>query len=112
MSPWLRLIIYVVGAPILGGLLAGWDRRISARMQSRLGPPIRQPFYDVFKLWQKENVVVRRSQNYYIAFFLLLVIFTGALFFAGSDLLLVIFALTLAAIFLDLKQASYDAGIV
>jgi ech hydrogenase subunit B len=102
MSPWLRLIIYLVGAPILGGLLAGWDRRISARMQSRLGPPIRQPFYDVFKLWQKENVVVRRSQNYYIAFFLLLVIFTGALFFAGSDLLLVIFALTLAAIFLVL----------
>ena len=99
MSPWIRLTIYLVGAPLLGGLLSGWDRRISARMQSRLGPPIFQPFYDVFKLWQKENVVVRRSQNYYIAFHLLLVIFTGALFFAGSDLLLVIFALTLAAIF-------------
>jgi formate hydrogenlyase subunit 4 len=88
-----------MAAPLVGGLLAGWDRRISARMQSRLGPPIFQPFYDVLKLWQKENLVVRRSQNYYIAFFLLLVIFTGALFFAGSDLLLVIFALTLAAIF-------------
>jgi ech hydrogenase subunit B len=99
MSPSLRLIIYLVGAPILGGLLAGWDRRISARMQSRIGPPIFQPFYDVFKLWQKENVVVRRSQNYYIGFFLIMVIFTGGLFFAGSDLLLVIFALTLAAIF-------------
>lgn len=99
MSPWISAILFVIGAPILGGLLAGWDRRISARMQSRLGPPILQPFYDVFKLWQKENVVVRRSQNYYIAFFLLMVIFTGALFFAGSDLLLVIFALTLAAIF-------------
>jgi ech hydrogenase subunit B len=99
MSPWLRLILYLVGAPILGGLLAGLDRRISARMQSRMGPPILQPFYDVAKLWHKENVVVRRSQNYYIAFFLFLVIFTGALFFAGSDLLLVIFALTLAAIF-------------
>src|SRR5512143_3634643 len=102
MSPWLRLVIYLIGAPILGGLLAGWDRRISARMQSRLGPPILQPFYDVLKLCQKENVVVRRSQNYYVAFFLLLVIFTGARFFAGSDLLLVIFALTLAAIFLVL----------
>ena len=53
----------------------------------------------MLKLWQKENVVVRRSQNFYIFFFLVLVIFTGALFFAGSDLLLVIFALTLAAIF-------------
>src|SRR5512138_887965 len=99
MSPWARLIIYLVAAPVLGGLLAGWDRRISARMQSRQGPPILQPFYDVAKLWQKENIVVRRSQNFYIFFFLLLVIFTGALFFAGSDLLLVIFALTLAAIF-------------
>ncbi len=99
MTPWFALIIYLVGAPLLGGLLVGWDRRISARMQSRKGPPIWQPFYDVLKLWQKENIVVRRSQNFYILFFLLLVVFTGALFFTGSDLLLVIFALTLAAIF-------------
>jgi ech hydrogenase subunit B len=99
MSPWIQVLIYLVGAPVLGGLLAGWDRRISARMQSRRGPPIFQPFYDVMKLWQKENVVVRRSQNFYIFFFLLLMIFTGALFFSGLDLLLVIFALTLAAIF-------------
>jgi ech hydrogenase subunit B len=99
MSPWIRLVIYLVGAPLLGGVLAGWDRRISARMQARRGPPIFQPFFDVMKLWQKESVVVRRSQNFYIFFFLVLVIFTGALFFAGSDLLLVIFALTLAAIF-------------
>jgi formate hydrogenlyase subunit 4 len=99
MSPWIRLIVYLIGAPVLGGLLAGCDRRITARMQSRRGPPILQPFYDVLKLCHKENVVVRRSQNYYIFFFFLLAIFTGALFFAGSDLLLVVFALTLAAIF-------------
>ena len=99
MNPWIRLLIYLVAAPIVGGLLEGWDRRISARMQSRRGPPIFQPFYDVLKLLQKENVVVRRSQNYYIFFFLLLAIFTGGLFFGGADLLLVIFALTLAAIF-------------
>lgn len=99
MSPWIRLVLFLVAAPFVGGLLAGLDRRISARMQSRQGPPLLQPFYDVLKLWHKENIVVRRSQNFYILFFLLLVIFTGALFFAGSDLLLVIFALTLAAIF-------------
>jgi formate hydrogenlyase subunit 4 len=84
---------------MMGGLMAGWDRRISARMQSRRGPPILQRFYDVLKLWQKQSLVVRRSQNFYILFFLVLVVFTGALFFVGSDLLLVIFALTLAAIF-------------
>src|SRR5512140_1346932 len=99
MNPWIRVLIFLVAAPVLGGLLAGLDRIISARMQSRQGPPILQPFFDVLKLWHKENVVVRRSQNYYIFFFFLFVIFTGALFFGGSDLLLVIFALTLAAIF-------------
>ncbi len=108
MSPWLRLIIYLVAAPIVGGLLAGWDRRISARMQSRQGPPIFQPFYDVLKLWRKEAIVVRRSQNFYIFFFLLLMVFTGALFFGGFDLLLVIFALTLATIFFVL--AAYKAS--
>jgi formate hydrogenlyase subunit 4 len=99
MSPWVRILIYLVAAPVIGCLLSGWDRRISARMQSRRGPPILQPLYDVLKLWQKQNIVVQRSQNLYIVFFMLLVIFTGALFFGGSDLLLVIFALTLAAIF-------------
>jgi ech hydrogenase subunit B len=108
MTPGFRLLLYLIGAPLLGGLLVGWDRRLSARMQSRQGPPILQPFYDVLKLWQKENVVVRRSQNFFILFFLLLVIFTGALFFAGSDLLLVIFALTLGAIFFVL--AAYKAS--
>jgi formate hydrogenlyase subunit 4 len=99
MNPWLRLILYLVAAPVIGGLLAGWDRRVSARMQSRRGPPIMQPFYDVLKLWQKQTLAVCPAQNYYILFFLLLVIFTGGLFFAGSDLLLVIFALTTASIF-------------
>jgi formate hydrogenlyase subunit 4 len=99
MNPWLQAIIYVVAAPVAGGLLAGCDRRVSARMQSRRGPPILQPFYDVLKLWQKQNLAVCFSQNYYVLFFLLLVIFTGALFFAGADLLLVIFALTTASIF-------------
>lgn len=99
MNPLVQVLIYLAAAPIVGGLLAGWDRRISARMQARQGPPILQPFHDVLKLLQKENIVVHRSQNFYILFFLVLVIFTGGLFFAGADLLLVIFALTLAAIF-------------
>ena len=99
MSPWWRLLIYLVAAPLIGGLLAGIDRRISARMQARLGPPLLQPFYDVAKLWSKERLVVRRSQNVDIVFFFVLTVFTGALFFCGSDLLLVFFALTLSGIF-------------
>ena len=99
MNVWLRLAIYLIAAPILGGLLAGIDRKISARMQARVGPPLRQPFYDVMKLFSNERIVVRKSQNFYILFFFVLTVFTGALFFCGSDLLLVIFALTLSGIF-------------
>jgi ech hydrogenase subunit B len=99
MRTLLLAAVYIVLAPMLGGILAGVDRKISARMQSRWGPPILQPFYDILKLAQKENIVVRRSQNFYIFFFLVFVVFTGGIFFTGGDLLLVIFALTLAEIF-------------
>ena len=40
-----------------GMLLAGIDRKLVARMQKRVGPPILQPFYDFFKLLGKETIV-------------------------------------------------------
>ena len=43
---------------ILGGLaFAGIDRVLAARMQSRIGPPLRQPFIDMLKLMLKQNIV-------------------------------------------------------
>jgi len=99
LNNYIGLILYLILSPFIGGLLSGADRIITARMQSRVGPPILQPFYDVLKLFKKENLVVRRSQNFYIFFYLLFVIFTGALFFSGGDLLLFVFAVTLAGIF-------------
>lgn len=101
-------LLYLVLGPLFGGLVTGLDRRITARMQGRFGPPILQPFYDVLKLFEKEQIVVRRSQNVYVYFYLLFIVFTGALFFMGEDLLLVIFSLTLAAIFFVL--AGYKGG--
>ena len=96
---WLTGLGYLLFAPVVGGLLAGIDRKVTARMQGRIGPPIFQPFYDVGKLFQKETLVVRRSQNLYMKFFVLLTIFTGTLLFSGGDILLVIFSLTLAGVF-------------
>ena len=72
---------YMILAPFLGGLIAGIDRKITARMQGRVGPPILQPFYDVLKLFEKEKVVVTRSQNYYVLCYVVFMVFTGALFF-------------------------------
>ena len=111
MSPLetvLLAVAAIVAAPFAGGLLAGIDRKLSARMQSRWGPPLLQPFYDVRKLFRKETIVVRRSQNFYIYFFFVFMVFTTVLFFTGGDILLTIFALTLASIFLVL--AAYKAS--
>ncbi len=91
--------LFIIFAPILGGLLAGLDRIISARMQKRRGPSIFQAFYDVFKLFEKENVIVNTSQNFYVICFLIFTIFTGILFFSGEDILLTVFSSTLAGIF-------------
>ena len=102
------MILFVVLAPCVGGLLAGLDRKISARMQGRFGPPILQPFYDVFKLREKEGITVNKYQDFYMGAFLFFIILTGAFFFAGGDLLLVIFALTLASMFMIV--AAYSAN--
>ena len=42
-------------SPFIGGLLIGIDRKLTARIQNRRGPPIVQPFYDVLKLFGKED---------------------------------------------------------
>ncbi len=42
---------------LCGMLLTGIDRKLVARMQKRVGPPILQPFYDFFKLCGKETIV-------------------------------------------------------
>ena len=80
--------------------LAGIDRKISARMQGRVGPPILQPFYDVRKLLEKEAVTVNKGQDFYVMCYLIFIIITGGVFFFGENLLIVIFTLTTAAIFL------------
>jgi ech hydrogenase subunit B len=106
MTSLATAILFLVIGPFLGGLIAGIDRKITARMQGRIGPPILQPFYDVGKLMQKENLAVTHFQNFYVLGYLVFVVVSGGLFFAGGDLLLVIFAFTLAHIFLVLGAYS------
>ena len=43
---------------IIGGfILLGVDRKIAAHMQARVGPRLRQPYWDFLKLLCKENVI-------------------------------------------------------
>lgn len=100
MMAIVRVIAYIILAPLIGGLMDGVDRKISARMQGRIGPPLLQPFYDVQKLMNKQVIAVGVSQSALLLSYLVLMIFTGAIFFAGSDILMCVFVLSTASTFM------------
>ncbi len=103
---FIAMLLYIVGAPIIGGLLDGLDRKISARMQGRKGPGILQPFYDVAKLTQKQLLAVNKFQLLMVMSYLFFVILSGVLFFGGFDILMCFFSLSTAAMFLILASTS------
>ena len=106
----LKIIGIVAGGAAAGGLLTGADRIVTARMQSRKGPPLLQPFYDVLKLLRKEATTVNSTTRYFITLHMVFNIFTFILYCMGMDILLCIFAFTLACIILVLAgYSSYSA---
>ena len=106
MNPYVGAVAFIVLAPVIGILVNGLDRIITARMQGRVGPPLLQPWYDIRKLFEKRRVAVWEAQSFFVFCYLIFVVFTGALFFSGGDILLVIFAFTLAHVFLVLGAYS------
>ncbi|AGA92030.1 formate hydrogenlyase subunit 4 [Thioflavicoccus mobilis 8321] len=100
---------FIILGPIFGGLLAGIDRRLTARMQSRQGPPILQPFYDVLKLFEKDTTVVTSLQTLYLWCFLFFMVISGVILYLGGDLLISLFALTVSGIFLCLTAESTNS---
>ncbi|MBQ6587921.1 MAG: NADH-quinone oxidoreductase subunit H [Butyrivibrio sp.] len=108
MYKWMiiKALLYILLAPVIGGLMSGLDRVFSARMQGRQGPPVVQPFFDVNKLLHKQTTVVNSIQVLFVTVYLIFTIFTGALFFAGGDMLLVFFALSMSEVMLVLAAFS------
>ncbi len=49
--------VFSITAILLGLFFRGIDRKLGAKMQARIGPPIIQPFIDLKKLLMKENIV-------------------------------------------------------
>lgn len=87
-------LVTVIVAPVLGGLLTGIDRKITARIQNRFGPPILQPFYDFFKLFGKERITVNQTQMAYVLGYLLFAVTSLIMLVLKQDLLMLIFILT------------------
>ena len=98
--------IFILFAPILGGLIYGIERVVRARMQNRIGPPVLQPFYDMCKLLDKQPFMIN---SYHIVFalmhFITLWIVVGMIVL-GYSLLYIIFIHLIATIFLILAGYS------
>lgn len=91
-------ILFTLIAPAVGCLLAGLERKITARMQGRVGPPIRQPYYDVRKLIEKDDVSVSGVDGMYMTCALVFTMFAGGIFFSGENLLMSAFIITMASL--------------
>ncbi len=101
--------IFILFSPILGGLIYGFERVVRARMQNRKGPPILQPFYDMYKLLDKQPLIIN---SYHIVFALMHMItlwIVIAMIILGNSLLYIIFIHLMASVFLILAGYSVNS---
>lgn len=100
-----NLILALLLAPLAEGIL----RKVTAIVQSRQGPPIRQPYFDLFKLLGKEDIEVGEvpGMQRFAAYLALATILTVAVFLPmgngsplnrSADVILLIYLLTLCGI--------------
>jgi ech hydrogenase subunit B len=94
----IKIVLVLIGAPILGCLIAGIDRKLTSRLQGRVGPPLLQPYYDVVKLFKKDNMIVHPAQNFYVVIYVVFVILSLLMLVFGMDMLMIIFVYTISSV--------------
>lgn len=94
----LLAVLVLIGAPIIGCIASGIDRKITARLQGRVGPPLLQPYYDVKKLLSKDNMIVNPSQNFYVVVYLVFIVLSLLMLVFKADILMIIFVYTVASL--------------
>jgi len=103
--------VLAIAGSLVGLFYLGLDRQIVARMQSRVGPPVVQPYRDVSKLLMKENIVPDGAWKWLFhvspvlcvmgsaALLLYIPLFGKPALFAGSgDLILVLYLLMIPSL--------------
>lgn len=116
MTPIILLsLVQIILVPLVSPLIIGMIRKIKAFMQNRQGAPIIQPYYDLWKLFHKDEVISPdASWIFYGAPFLIFaisallplgipLITTYPLFPFLSDFLVIIYLLALMTFFLALS---------
>lgn len=100
------IALLLLAAPLAGGLLTGLDRKLTARLQGRMGPPVLQPFFDLLKLCSKEATCQSRLQVLYAYMYLGMMVMTLTLLATGQDLLMAVFIHAFGSIALVLGAQS------
>lgn len=100
-------VLIVLATPFVGGILVGIDRKITARMQERMGPPLFQPFFDVLKLWGKTPMIASQLQPILAFGYLGFALVSAGLVAFRQDLLLILFVTAIADICLTV--AAFNA---
>ncbi len=95
---------------VLGVLLSGISRKLVARMQNRVGPPVLQPWYDFLKCCGKETIIPRHAKRQIflsapvvgfaalISAALFIPVMNYTAFSTGADLVVILYLLTLASV--------------
>ncbi len=98
--------LLILFAPLIGGLMYGFERKLRARMQNRQGPPLLQPFYDMWKLIDKQAFIVNPYHTILGVMHFITLWIVVAFIILGQNLLYVIFLHLLSTIFIILAGFS------
>lgn len=99
-------VIFTLFAPIFGGVVYGIERVVKARMQSRQGPPLLQPFYDFFKLMDKRAIMIHSFHALMGIMYFITEWFALAVLILGNDLLIAVFFHVIAVLALVIGASS------
>ena len=108
-------IIFFLLVPFIALFYEGLLRKLNARLQNRIGPPVLQPFYDVMKLFSKKPL---KSQNdpfykyspllYFISVYALFLFIPFSIIAFDYDFVLLLYLTILASSFYVLAGLSSD----
>ena len=99
-------ILLIILSPFIGGLIYGVERVVRARMQNRQGPPVLQPFYDMYKLMDKLPLIINSYHILLGVMHFITLWAVVAFVILGGNLLYVVFLHLLSSIFLVLAGYS------
>ncbi len=108
-------IIFFFLIPFIAMFYEGLRRKINARLQNRIGPPIVQPFYDIKKLFQKKKL---KSQNdpffeyspffYFLSTYALFLFIPFSMIAFNFDFIVLVYITILSSAFYVLSGLSSD----